>query len=115
VIIATFAPQIALVHAQVLRMLGIEPGAPASPGSVTESSITNSASLTLVESLGALHLIYTAAAALSGPASVLGARADQYRRRFSEERRLAAATIDLNGDGLPDATRRMNVFQFTRA
>src|SRR5688572_14979370 len=110
----TFRPQIALVHTQVLRMLGIDPDA-SSDAMVSEASIINPASLALAESLGTLHLVYSAAAALSQADSSLAARAQMYRQRFGEERHRAVARIDLDGDGQPDATRRMNVIQFLRA
>ncbi len=110
----TFRPQIALVHTQILRMLGIDPDAPPE-AMVSEASIVNPASLALAESLGALHLIYSAAAALSQADSALAARALMYRQRFGEERQRAVARIDLDGDGEPDATRRLNVIQFLRA
>lgn len=109
----TFRPQIALVHTQILRMLGIEPDA--DPDSlVTEASIVNPASLALAESLGTLHLVYSAAAALSQADSALAARAQMYRQRFGEERQRAVARIDLDGDGEADATRRLNLVQFLR-
>lgn len=109
----TFRPQIALVHSQVLRMLGIEPDAPPE-AMVSEASIVNPATLALAESLGALHLVYSAAAALSQADSALAARAQMYRQRFGEERGRAVARIDLDGDGEADATRRLNVVQFLR-
>jgi hypothetical protein len=110
----TFRPQIALVHTQILRMLGIEPDAPPD-AMVSESSIVNPASLALAEALGTLHLVYSAAAALSQADSALAARARMYRQRFGEERQLAVARIDLDGDGQADSTRRLNVLQFIRA
>jgi hypothetical protein len=109
----SFRPQISLVHAQLLRMLGIDPDA-TSEDLVSEASIVNPASLALAETLGALHLIYAAAAALSGADSSLAARAEMYRRRFGDERQRAVARIDLDGDGVADATRRLNVIQFIR-
>lgn len=110
----TFRPQIALVHTQVLRMLGIDPDAPAGEP-VSEASIVNPGALTLAEIAGALHLVYAAASALSPADSALPARAQMYRQRFGEERQHAVARIDLDGDGEADATRRLNLIQFTRA
>lgn len=109
----TFRPQIRVVHGQLLRMLGIEPDS-GLPGALTESAITNPRGLWLIESLGALHLIYAAAAALIGPDSPGWARAEMYRERFGRERWRSTARIDLNADGQPDATRRLNVLQFVR-
>jgi hypothetical protein len=41
-------------------------------------------------------------------------RAEEYRERFAAERRRAAGLIDLDGDGKPDATRRLNAVVFVR-
>jgi hypothetical protein len=75
--IATFAPQLELIHAQALRSIGIEPSdSSAVPG---EANIVNPMAVALVESLGALHLILSSAAAMVGPESVLWAKARMYR------------------------------------
>lgn len=103
--IHTFAPQIAIVHAQLLRMAG----------SPDESQVTNAHDLALVESFGALHLIYAAASALSPPDSALALRAGLYRARFAEERARALLKLDLDGDAVPDATRRLNLIHLARA
>lgn len=108
----TFAPQIAMVHAQLLRMLGIDPSD--EEASVTEASITNPRSLVLPEALGALHLIYAAAAAPQRRDGPLFDRAEMYRRRFAQERLRAVVRLDLDGDGLADATRRLSIAQLTR-
>lgn len=112
--ISTFGPQIGLVHAQILRTLGIEPGEPAAVGTVTESSITNPSAFKEIAALGTLHLIYSAAAALAGAGSGMDQRASGYRARFAQARSRVVALIDTNGDGTPDASRRMNVVQFVR-
>lgn len=110
----TFRPQAGLVHSQLLRMLGIEPDA--APGAaVTEGSILNPGALAPAEALGTLHLVYSAAAALTGADSALAARSQMYRERFGQERQHAAAQLDLDGDGLADATRRLNLMQFIRS
>lgn len=109
----SFRPQISLVHTQILRMLGIDPNASAAD-LVSEASIVNPTSLALAETLGTLHLVYSAASALSAVDSALPARAQMYRQRFSEERQRAVARIDLDGDGNAEATRRLNVIQFIR-
>lgn len=112
--IVTFRPQLAIVHAQVLRMLGIEPGVASAASVVGEGSITNPEALRLAEALGALHLVYSAAAALSPVDSPAWARAELYRERFARERQRVVALIDVDGDGKPDARRRMNLFQLER-
>jgi hypothetical protein len=135
----TFEPQRAIVHGQLLRMLGIDPDVPAGalgPGStvLTEAAVLNPRSLWLVEALGTLHLIFAAAAAPIGPggigapesgtggggagsslgAGTLWARAEMYRRRFVAERARAGALIDLDGDGIADAMRTLNVAMLVR-
>lgn len=115
VFIHTFAPQIAIVHGQLMRLLGIEPGAASAPGRPAESDITNPDSLRHAESLGAMHLIMSAAAALVGHDSPLWTKATMYAQRFRAERARVVAEIDLDADGQPDTIRRPNVLQFTRA
>jgi hypothetical protein len=108
--ITTFDPQIGVVHAQVLRMLGLEPSQTTlddlSPG---EASVLNPRDLALVEALGVLHLIYTSAAAPLGDGNTLAARAEHFRDRFAHERWRARAIIDTDGDGRADAVRSMSV------
>jgi len=113
--IATFAPQIGLIHDQLLRMIGVEPGAPPAPGVAGEADITNPGDFRLAEALGALHLIYASAALLIGDRSTEWAKARMYRERFDAERRRLVAEIDLDADGVPDATRRPSAVQFRRA
>lgn len=113
--ISTFAPQIGIVHEQLLRAIGIEPDAPDVPGAVTTDSITNPGALARVEALGALHLIFAAASAMVGEQSILAHKAAMYRERFAQDRRRLAVAIDLDGDGVAEAVRRPNIFQLTRS
>ena len=109
--ISTFAPQIGLIHGQILRTLGIEPGEAPASGKITESSITNPDVFKEIAALGTLHLVYSAAAALAGAGSGVDHRASVYRTRFAQARARVVALIDTNGDGTPDASRRMNVVE----
>ena len=116
VTIHTFRPQIKVIHDQLLRMLGIEPDFTDPPsGTPTEASITNPRALAHAEALGALHLIFASASAAVGSDSPLWVKANMYRDRFAAERKRLTADIDLNNDGIADATRRANIFQFIRA
>ncbi len=116
----TFAPQIAAAHRLLLRMLGIDPEDPPAPFQVTEQNITNPASLAPIEALGALYAAYgctmlSVPGGSGGWAHPVWSRAQMYRERFEAQRQLAAARIDTNGDGLPDATRRLNTIILTRS
>ncbi len=107
--IYTFAPQIAIVHRQLLAMLGL--GASGSGADITEDAITNTGDLTHLEALGALHLIFATLAAPGGPWSDPAfTRMRLYQERFASERAHTLAFIDTDGDGLPDAARRCNAF-----
>ncbi len=115
-IVTTFAPQIALIHAQLLRLLGLHIPATSEPipDLPTESDLTNPEELRLCEALGTLHLIHAAASALTGPDALSGRRAEMYRLRFNAERRRVRALIDTNHDGHPDATRTLSILHLVR-
>jgi hypothetical protein len=113
--IMSFAPQLRVVHDQLLRTVGIEPDHPPGPGVVTESEITNPRAFVRAESFGALHLIFSSAAALVGESQPMWVKAQLYRNRFTAARRELVAHIDLDGDAEPDVARRANVMQFIRS
>jgi hypothetical protein len=109
-----FGAELGLVHRQVLRMLGIEPEDTWSEDPLREQDVVNPEEFAVVEALGALHVIYAAAAAAGPVGGEMARRAEEYRERFAAERRRAAGLIDLDGDGKPDATRRLNAVVFVR-
>lgn len=112
----TFTPQIALMHAQILAMLGLAPaGSPPAPDQLTEDHITNPNDLALLESLGALHLIFAGLAATTGPDSIAWQKADMYAKRTARERFRAQAKLDTDADGQPDAARRCAVIHLIRS
>jgi hypothetical protein len=116
VAVVTFRPQIALAHAQLLRLFGLRPaGSALLEGEADESAVVNAAELAHFEALGALHLIYAAAAALAGDATPIAQRASMYRDRFARERWRARARLDLDADGVPDAERTANLSRLARA
>lgn len=108
----TFRPQAALVHRQILGMLGLveNPGR----GELGPSAVTNPRDVAAVEALGVLHAVYAAASALAGQGSPLIQRAEQYRRRFGEARRRLKVRIDTDGDGEADAVRTLSVLHLVR-
>ncbi|MEM8834263.1 MAG: hypothetical protein AAGD00_00450 [Planctomycetota bacterium] len=111
----TFLPQIALVHEQLMRALGVDVGATSTVhGRPNASQITNGRDFVRAESLGALHVVMTAAAAIAGEDGRWWSKARLYRERFRDERARVSAEIDLDGDGTPDATRRFNTMQLAR-
>ncbi len=107
--LVSFAPQLAIVHRQLMGMLGLDrldgPG---------PEVVVNGEPLAHAEALGALHLVYAAASALSGPSSALGARAAMYADMFSRARQSLAVGLDLDGDGVVDATRRPALVHLVR-
>ncbi|MEK6701973.1 MAG: hypothetical protein AABZ53_06905 [Planctomycetota bacterium] len=107
-IVMTFVPQLSSAHRQILRLAGLDPDEPTPSGAPTQASIANSASLRRLECLGALALIWWAAAGLMGDGSAAAERGEWYRRRFETERARVNIKLDTNADGLPDATRRLS-------
>lgn len=107
----SFAPQLELVHRQVLAMAGIDPDG---LGPLGQPAITNPSALVRLEALGALHLIYAGASA-PGSGAALADRAAMYRERFAAERGRVAVLVDLDADGIAEARRSLSVIQLTRA
>ncbi len=118
--IASFSPQIELIHGVILASLGLiadgTTGAAgdAASGAIEEHQVLNGRELAPLEALGALHVIYGSAAPLAGPNSVLWTKAEMYRERFARSKARAAAAIDLDGDGVVDAIRQASVVRFRR-
>lgn len=110
----TFRPQLELVQRQVLRMLGLEPDAPAPAGQPTTEHIANPEALRPVIAVGAVHLALVAASALSGELSPLRQRADMYRRMYALQRERLVVRFDMQGDGSAEFVRRPNLMRFTR-
>jgi len=105
-----FGAQRAMVHRQILTMLGFDPDAEGFSGSV----VTNPGALVRLEALGTLHLIYASAAAPGRGSDGFDQRAQMYKERFGAERERVVAAIDLDGDGIAETTRRPNAFVLVR-
>ncbi|MEM6333746.1 MAG: hypothetical protein AAF823_10455 [Planctomycetota bacterium] len=113
VVARTFEPQAALVHAALLRLLGIDPDDPAA--ALTEEAVLSLTLMARLEALGTLELAYASAATTQGDNDELRRKADHYRHRFQRELRAACVLIDTTGNGLPDETRRPGTLRLTRA
>lgn len=113
-VITTFGPQIEIIHRQILRRAGIQPGTLPAPGEIGENAITNQDDLRYVVALGALFLIYSGVAAGQGDDSPAAQHAALYRDRFARERDRTVVTLDLDGDGEPDASRCLGAIQLNR-
>lgn len=111
VVVYTFGPQIQIVHRQVLAMIGLDADGDGLAGA---SAVTNPGVLVRLEALGALHLIYAAAGAPGRGGEAMRERAEMYRARFGEERERVVVAVDLDGDGIAEASRRPSVFAMTR-
>lgn len=107
----TFGPQIGIVHRQIMSMVGIDVDDPEGLG---DSAVTNPGSMVVLESLGALHLIYASAGAPGRGGEAFLDRAKLYQQRFSMQRGAVVAFIDLDGDGVAETRRHPNSFVLIR-
>lgn len=122
VMVYDFSPQRAIVHRQVLAMLGIDSVGEGSDGvnginginGIDESMVTNPGALTRLECLGTLHLVYSGASAPGRGSDRFEQRVGLYLERYRRERESVVAMIDMDGDGIAEATRRANGFVLSR-
>ena len=90
--IATFMPQIDVVHRRLMRWAEIE----------EEKRVVDAGAAAYAEALGALALVHFA----NEPAP--SARGVQYQRRFEIECERLVLRLDLDGDGVAEQTRRVS-------
>ncbi len=113
VVVTTFGAQLEIVHGQLLRAFGIE--VMSTTGAVQAADVVNVREVALVEALGALYQVYTGASALVGnEATGLERKAALYRERYLAGRERLVVQLDLDGDGLADASRVSNVLRLVR-
>ena len=109
----TFAPQAALVHDSLLRLLKIETD-DARPGRLGEDAIVSLSTMARLETLGTLERVYSGAAALTGDNQMLLYKAGEYRRRFRRSAAQATVLLDTDGDGQADQRRHLGVARLHR-
>jgi hypothetical protein len=110
--VPTFTPEIERVELAVLSSLGGSEQEPAAPLQAT--AILNQADVAAVIALQALARVYQAAAASDGTDQTLFDRAALFEARADAARRGTQAVLDLDGDGIADATRRLDVVVLSR-
>ncbi|WP_428940570.1 hypothetical protein [Fontivita pretiosa] len=104
--IRTFWPQRRIVSELLLQAAGVKPQ--------NAASILNRDVLRRPCVLGSLHLVYTAlSAAATEPLPLLN-RAEMYERLYRRALRNTAVDIDLDGDGVFDTRRTLNVLKLIR-
>lgn len=111
--VLTFARLIAEVQAWVLGAFGIDASDPVTP--LDETAILNPEEVESLIALRTLARAFTAASAIAPTDSSLSQRATLYAGLAAEARRQAKAVIDLDGDGIADATRHLDVVSLSRS
>lgn len=111
-IVRTFSPQAGLVHAMLLRMLGMDVDDP--QATVHEQAIMSRSLMRQLEVLGTLERVYGAAASLTVENGLLLHKASMYRRRFLEACRGAVVLLDTTGDGRVDERRVLGLMRLRR-
>jgi hypothetical protein len=112
VVARTFAPQAALVHDQLLHMLGFEPDN--AQARVTEQAIVSMSVMARLEALGTLERVFSGAVALVGDNKALEQKAAAYHERFTRALRRATVLLDVDGDGRVDARRGLSTARLVR-
>jgi len=110
--VRTFAPQAAILHDTLLRLLGIEPDDPDAP--LTEDSVVSLSVMARLEALGTLERIYSGAAAITGDNAQLREKAGEYGRRFHLAAARSTVLIDVDDDGHADERRHLGLVRLSR-
>ncbi len=109
----TFERAILAEESWVLGALGIDPEHPTVP--LDDTVIVDLAPVERLIGLRVIARAFETASAQAPTNAALKEQAGTFRRRANEERQRTIAYIDRDGDGVPDATRRISVVQFSRA
>ena len=111
--VLTFTRLIAEVQAWVLGAFGIDASDPVTP--LDETAILNPEEVEPLIALRTLARAFAAASAIAPTDSSLSQRATLYAGLAAEARRQTKAVIDLDGDGIADATRHLDVVSLSRS
>jgi hypothetical protein len=109
--IRTFWAQRQVVSDLLKRAAGIDVGSASAQG----AQIINTEAMRRPCVLGTLQMIYSALAAAAATPTNFQVRADLYERMYRRALGQLRAEVDLNGDGVADTVRRLNVLELTRA
>jgi hypothetical protein len=102
----TFFPQLMIVSELLLQAAGLEPG--------QSDAVLNPAALKRPCTLGALQMIHSALAAAAADPTNYSVRADLYERLYRRALRSAMVEVDLDGDGIAESRRALNVMELRR-
>lgn len=107
--IRTFWPQRRIVSELLIVAAGLDPSDP-----TAADKIVNPSSLKRACTLGTLHLIYSALAAVAVEPENLNLRVELYERLYRRALKAARVELDLNDDGEADTARTLGVLDLER-
>ena len=110
--VLTFERLIQQVQQSVLLEFGIDPSDPVRP--LDESALLNPHSIGSLIALRTIHHAFAASAARHPTDQSLSERASLYARLAALAMRQTSCVFDLDGDGRPDTTRRLDVVTLVR-
>jgi len=110
--VRTFAPQAAVVHDELLRLLRMDPDDP--QPILTEDAIVSLSLMSRLEALGTLARLYAGGVAVIGDNAGLQRKEAEYRGRFREACAAAVVRLDTDGDGFADEQRRIGASRMER-
>src|SRR5438552_823374 len=108
-VIRTFWPQRRIISELILIAAGLDPA-----DATAADKILNPAALVRACTLGTLHLIYSALAAVAEKPADLLARVVMYEQLYRRALGAARIELDLDGDGKADTVRTLGVLQLQR-
>jgi len=108
-VVRTFWPQRRIVSELLLSTCGLDPS-----DAAAADKILNPAALGRACTLGTLHLIYSALAAAAEDPEFYLPRLETYYRLYRRALESTRVQLDLNGDGVAEVVRALNVLELQR-